>query len=225
MRITNQMLARTAQKSGIPLQQCTLLDIMNRESSGEDLLSSIGKTNKANAYLQRVSSKQNKQLEASADALSCYAEKICRTGEESLFGQAEKTGDTSGIVSNIEDMADAYNKTLKYLKESDSALNEFYLQELQSSVLEQTETLATVGITCKKDGSLNIDKDSLKAAGIDDLKAVFQSTSGFMEKIGYISGRVAENAKAAGESLLSGYGSTGAESIRSFTESMYDFWG
>lgn len=225
MRITNQMLAKTAQKSGIPLPQHTLLDIMNQESSGEDLLSSPGKTTKANSYLKKVSSKQNKQLKTSADALNCYAEKLCKEGENSLFGQAEKTGNTSGLVSHIEELADSYNKTMKYLKDSDSALNEFYLQELQSSVEEQEKALEAVGITRKKDGSLNIDKDTLKTANIDDLKAIFSGTSGFMAKVGYISGRVAENAKAMDESLFCGYGSNGAERLKSFSESMYNFWG
>lgn len=35
MRITTQMLAHSAAKSGIPFQQTTLLDILNKKSSEE----------------------------------------------------------------------------------------------------------------------------------------------------------------------------------------------
>ena len=38
MRITTQMLAHSAAKSGIPFQQTTLLDILNKKSSFSGLL-------------------------------------------------------------------------------------------------------------------------------------------------------------------------------------------
>lgn len=53
MRITNQMLALTAQKSGISLQPNTLLDIMNKKQSvSSDLISSLGNTKNTNSLLQ-----------------------------------------------------------------------------------------------------------------------------------------------------------------------------
>lgn len=225
MRITNQMLARTAKESGIPLQQNSLLNIMSKKDSPVNLLSSLDSTGTNNSLLQNINSKSNKKLEAAAENLSSLATKLYGQGEDSLFAKAEETGDTSELVSYIEEMADAYNETLKHLEKSDSPLNDFYSEELKSYVAEQSGALQAIGITTKKDGGLSIQKDILENAGIDSLKAVFGSSAGFIEKVGYVSGRVAENAAAMDASLLNSYDATGAESMSSFLESMYDFWG
>lgn len=226
MRITNQMLARTAQKSGIPIQQNSLLNIMNKKSSSSsDLLSSLGNTSQTNSLLQNLNHKDNKQLEVAAESLSSYASKLFEEGEGSLFGKAEASGDTSELVKQISNMADAYNKTVKYLKSSDSPLNRFYLQELQSYVSDHSEAMKEVGVTRNNDGSLSVNRDTLSAAGIDALKAAFGSASGFSEKVGYVSGRVAENAAALDDSILSGYNSSGKEALSSFAKNMYNFWG
>lgn len=226
MRITNQMLARTAQKSGIPLQQNSLLDIMNKKSSSSsELISSLGNTKNTNSLLQKLSQKDNKQLAAAAESLGSYASNLLGEGEGSLFAKAEAFGDTSELVKQISGMADAYNKTVKYLKNSDSPLNRFYLQELKSYVTDHSEAMKKAGVTRNSDGSLSVNQDTLSAAGIDVLKEAFGSTSGFSEKVGYVSGRVAENASALDHSILSGYNSSGKEALNSFTKNMYNFWG
>lgn len=188
-------------------------------------MSSLGNTKKANSALQGISRKNNRQLEASAQSLKDIAEKLSAEGEKSLFEKAKKTGDTSEIVASAEKMAESYNKTLKYLKGSDSSLNKFYLQELQSYTGQQSGVLKAVGITKNSDGSLSIQKETLTNADVDSLMAAFGSASGFSEKIGYVSGRVAENAAAWDTSYLSGYSNTGKEYYNAFAKGMYDFWG
>ncbi len=227
MRITNQMIARAAIKSGLPVHQNTLLNYMGYDNTqtANSLLSSLGNTKKANSALQGISRKNNRQLEASAQSLKDIAEKLSAEGEKSLFEKAKKTGDTSEIVASAEKMAESYNKTLKYLKGSDSSLNKFYLQELQSYTGQQSGVLKAVGITKNSDGSLSIQKETLTNADVDSLMAAFGSASGFSEKIGYVSGRVAENAAAWDTSYLSGYSNTGKEYYNAFAKGMYDFWG
>lgn len=226
MRITNQMLARTAAKSGIPLQQNTLLDIMNKKkSSSDDWFSSIGNTEKTNPLLQAQTTKNSKQLESAAESLSEYAAKLYEEGEGSLFGEAEATGDTSKLIETITNMADSYNKTVKYLKQSDSMLNKFYLQELQGYVSENKKAMEKAGVTLNKDGSLHVAADALKAADLDTLRAAFGSGSDFAEKTSYVGGRVAENAQAAQESLTGTYGSNGKEYLNAIAQNKYNFWG
>lgn len=226
MRITNQMLALTAQKSGISLQPNTLLDIMNKKQSvSSDLISSLGNTKNTNSLLQKLNQKDDKQLAASAESLGSYMSSLQEEGEDSLFGKAEKSGDTSELVKQISNMKDAYNKTVKYLKNSDSPLNHFYMQELKSYVSDNAEALKAVGVTRNNDGSLSINQDTLSAAGVDELKAAFGSGSGFSEKVGYVSGRISENVSAVSNSILSGYNSSGREALNAFSKNMYNFWG
>ena len=227
MRITNQMLARASARSGLPLQSASLLNYVNNinKTGSQNLLSSIGNTSQTNSLLRSITKKNSRQLETSAENLSSFASKLSDSGENSLFAKAEQTGDTSEIVSAAEEMAAAYNKTIKYLKESDSTLNKFYLQELSGYVTGYSEALKAAGITAGKDGSLSIQKDTLKNADLESLKKAFGSASGFSEKIGFVGGRVAQNAAALSSASLNGYSNTGMELYNAFAKSMYDFWG
>ncbi len=64
MRITNQMMQNTAKRTGIPLQQNTLLDIMNKSSSSTGgMLPSVGTTKSStNAFLEKINSESRKEL-------------------------------------------------------------------------------------------------------------------------------------------------------------------
>lgn len=225
MRITNQMLARTSQKTGIPLQKNTLLDIMNKSSSSPgSLFSPVDRNGSTNSYLQKVNSQNSKELKEAAEELSGYASKLHEEGADSLFAKAAASGNTSEVVSNIMGLANSYNKTLRYLNGSDSALNKFYMQELKGYVSDHTDALRKVGVTRSKDGSLKVLEDTLKTADLDSLKEAFGSASGLSEKVGYVSGRVSENAYSSA-SILGGYNSDGLDYWNSFTKNMYDFWG
>lgn len=223
MRITNQMMARTAAKTGIPLQQNTLLDIMNKKSNSVgSMVSPAGNTN---SFLQKLNGKSSTELKKAAENLEDYVSKLNDDGKDSLFAKAEASGDTSELAAHITGMAEAYNKTLKYLGSSDSALNKFYGQELKNYASDHASALQAVGVTRNRDGSLSIQKDVLKAADIDSLKAAFGSTSGFSDKVGYVAGRTAENAYAASASILGGYDKNGTDYWNSFAKNMYNFWG
>ena len=175
MRITNQMMARASAKSGIPLQQTSMLNyLQNMNKTGsQTLLSSLGNTTQTNSLLRSISKKNSLQLESSAESLSDYAAKLAGNGDDSLFAKAEQSGDTSEIIATAERMAESYNKTIKSLKNSDSTLNKFYLQELSGYTAGQSDALKAVGITRNKDGSLSIQKDTLKSADLDSLKKAF----------------------------------------------------
>lgn len=223
MRITNQMMARTAAKTGIPLQQNSLLDIMNKKPASVGSLTP--KTGDTNSFLQKLNNKSSAQLKDAAESLSDYISKLYDDGKDSLFAKAEASGDTSELVEHITGMTDAYNKTLKYLGGSDSALNKFYAQELKNYASDHADALKAAGVIRNKDGSLSVQKDVLGSADPDVLKAAFGSGSGFSDKVGYVVGRTAENASAASASILGGYDRNGMDFWNSFTKNMYNFWG
>ena len=73
MRITNQMLAKSAAKSGISLQGTSLLNILNHKSSS-GLLGSIG--NNTSTSASKILKKSNySKLEDLSEKLNKYAEK------------------------------------------------------------------------------------------------------------------------------------------------------
>ena len=197
MRITNQMLAKTAAKSGIPLQQNSLLNIMTKQYQSEEngLLSKIGKKKDDDltfAALQQLKNRKNEKLQKHADSLNEFATKLNAAGEDSLFGKAEKSESTEEIVTNVSD---------------------------------HREALSAAGVTAGADGKLVIDEEKLKNADLETLKKAFGSTSGFTDKVGFIAGRVSENASASEYAFLNQYNEKGIANLESYVANHYNFWG
>lgn len=222
MRFTNQMMARTAVRAGMQFPQNSLLNSTNRKSSAGSLFtSSINKargTKGANAYLSARNRQNSAQLKSSAESLSDYASKL----SESL-ADAKETNQKTEAVSDITNMADAYNKTLQYLKSSDSILDQYYYQELKNSVSGNSAALRAVGIGVGKDGKLQIQKGALSAAGTDSLEKAFSPA--FVDRISYVGAKVAENATSSAASILGGYNKYGTQWWNSLQNQGFQFWG
>lgn len=213
MRITTQMLAETARKSGIPINQTTLLDVMNHEDSSGDLLSGANKNSNnlygASATANRLQKDSYQKLEKSADSLKDCASKLSDAGMSSLFQKAEENQDTKELTAEIEKMVDYYNQTLEQLKKAGGAMNEFYREELKNLAGGNAEALEAAGITQEKDGSLKVDLKVLEKADLDCLKKAVGNASDFIKKVEYVSGRVSANASANADSLSSQYNADG----------------
>lgn len=230
MRVTNQMIAKTALKSGIPLQQNSLLNIMTKQYQSEEngLLSKIGKSRDddlTSAALKKLKSQKTEKLQKHASSLSEFASKLNASGEDSLFATAAKNESTEDIVTNVQGMVDAYNNTFDQLKKNDGELNKFYLEEMQSYVSGHKDALSAAGVTAGADGKLVIDGEKLKNADLETLEKAFGSTSGFTDKLGYIGGRVAENATASDYAYLNQYNEKGLSNLESYVANRYNFWG
>lgn len=230
MRITNQIMANTSKKSGIPLQQNSLLNIMTKQYQSEDdsLISHIGKKKDddlTSAMLKQLKDRKNEKLEKHADSLSEFATKLNAAGEDSLFGKAQASQSTEDIVKNVQGMVDAYNNTLDQLKSTEGELNKFYMDELKTYVSDHKEALSAAGVTADKDGKLAIDNEKLKNADLETLEKAFGSSSGFTDKLGFVAGRVAENATASEYAYLNQYNEKGLSNLESYVANRYNFWG
>ena len=128
MRITTQMLAHSAAKSGIPFQQTTLLDILNKKSSFSGLLNGVNASADATAIAKK---KNYSKLEDISGNLNGYASSLVATDKNSIYDRAKESGSTKDIVSSAKKMVESYNATLKQLRETGDTLNEFYRQQLK----------------------------------------------------------------------------------------------
>ena len=117
MRITTQMLANSAAKSGIPIQRTSLLDIINNKSS-QNLLGTIGKSmNTTSTGATDILRKNNyAKLEDLSEKLSQSASKLAGSDKDSIYDKAKESGDTTDILSDVNKMVEAYNATMKQLK-------------------------------------------------------------------------------------------------------------
>ena len=213
MRITTQMLAHSAAKSGIPFQQTTLLDILNKKSSFSGLLNGVNASADATAIAKK---KNYSKLEDISGNLNGYASSLVATDKNSIYDRAKESGSTKDIVSSAKKMVESYNATLKQLRETGDTLNEFYRQQLKDIPAGDKEALKSIGITQAKDGSLSIDEKVLQSADAD---------TGLASKISFVSGRISQNAASNVVSTSSQYTSNGSSLLSALETSKYDFWG
>lgn len=232
MRITTKMIADTAAKTGIPIHQTTLLDVINSEENAGSLLSGVknnasGLTGLSQSSLlsNRVKKDSYQELENTAESLKTCAEKLRDAGEDSLFAKVAESKDTNELTAEIEKMAAAYNQTLEQLDEVGGAMNHFYAQELEKLAAGNKEALEAVGITQGKDGKLSVDSKLLQSADLESLRRAVGSASDFMSKAAYVSERVSANASANIDSLSSQYNSDGYLFSGLSGTNHFDYWG
>lgn len=226
MRITNQMLANSAAKSGIPIQRTSLLDIINNKSS-QSLLRNTGKSmNTASTGAMDILRKNNyEKLEDLSEKLKQSAEKLVGTDKDSAYDKAKESGDTKDILSDVNKMVEAYNATMKQLKTTGGTMNEFYRSQLKNIPAGSREALESIGITQAKDGSLSVDEKVLRSADADTLKEVLGGENGFTSRISLLGEHISKNASENVVSASNRYGSNGATYMEAFEANKYNFFG
>ena len=206
MRITTQMLANSAAKSGIPIQRTSLLDIINNKSS-QNLLGTIGKSmNTTSTGATDILRKNNyAKLEDLSEKLSQSASKLAGSDKDS--------------------MVEAYNATMKQLKTTGGIMNEFYQQQLKNIPAGSKESLESIGISQAKDGSLIVDEKVFRNADADTLQKVLGGENGIASKIGFLGEHINKNASENVVSASNRYGSNGATYMEAFEANKYNFFG
>ena len=219
MRITTQMLNKTAQDAGMPIHNHSLLDYVKggNASTRVDLSSrTSGKWTKA----QKTAFE--KQAEA-ASRLGIQSKKFTAEEEDSLFAKAASTGDTTELCTETEMLAKRYNELLADMKNTSGTLNEFYKKSLKDLTYEYREDLENLGITISKEGELAIDKEKLKNASLEMYEKVLGEKSIFPKQLSFLSSRIMDHASANLENLSGSYLPNG-NTTSSYTNT-YDFRG
>ncbi len=225
MRVTTQMLNETAKRTGIPVNQTSLLNYINNEesSSGSNrLLEALNK----NSKVSTATTANSKKLQKEADSLREQAEKFVAKDADgkSFFDKIKESGETDELYKNVESYVKKYNSMLSGLEKAPGVLNEYYLQMLKSAASESSKSLEGIGIAVGKDGALSIDEEKLKAASVHDIEAIFGTSGTLSSKTGFLAGRVADNAEADLQSATSQYDASG-NLFSQQVANRYDFLG
>lgn len=218
MRVTNQMLNESARRAGTPVNGHSLLDYVNggnHNTVSDRLLGNKG--------IDKAEKTKYEKQEKAAGELDTIAQKLSESGKDSIWEKVRESGDTSEITKKAQELVEKYNHLLESTKGTSGALNEFYRRSLKELPSQHTEELAKIGITSKKDGSLEIDQEKLKGASLEQLEKVFGKDSSLTSRISYISSRIADNAGANLENLSGSYLPDGNTTSSHLNK--YDFWG
>lgn len=220
MRITTQMLYESARKAGRPINNNSLLNYINNDSSQLSVMNAL---NKNHNVVDTEKRSNYEKLEKAAEQLFQKAEVFSTEGENSIFAKAKESGSNQQIYDAAEALVENYNNTIKTLKTGSGALNDFYRQMLQETATENSEALKNIGITIAKDGTAVIDQEKMKTADIDSLEKALGPNGNFSKKVAFLAERIADHAEANAESLTSQYNSSG--NLYSAMSGKYDFWG
>lgn len=220
MRITTQMLNETAKRTGIAVNNTSLLNYVNKKDDNS-LLSSLQKS--ASCKTDMLQKKSYEKLGAAADALEEAAKALSSEKEDNLFAKAKESGSNAELIKCIKTLIEKYNETRKQLGNNPSSINTCYNQMLSQLASKNSEDLSAVGITVEKDGSMTADENKLSAASTDVLEDLFGADSEFIKKLEYLSSHVADNVEAEIESLGNQYGQD-ANAFSSYISSKCDWW-
>lgn len=219
MRVTTQMLNESARKAGLPINNTSLLNYIKNEGTGNTLLDALNKSNETS-----VKKGGYEKIDKEADLLMQAANNLLQDGENSLFEQAKTSGDYHKVYDGIENLFERYNGTLKALKATSNTMNDFYRQMMLEASAETKESLSGVGVTFAKDGTAKVDMEKIKATDFETLEGLFGKDSDFVNKIGFLSAKVSDNAEANIKSLNSAYNASG-NIYAAMGNSKFDFWG
>ena len=164
------------------------------------------------------------QVKAGAEGVREHAENLSKTGDDSLFGKAEASGNTKDVVYEINRFVDDYNSMLTNMKKVGGSIQNIYAKQFATQTVIHKEELSKIGITASKDGSLSVDQNVLKEAGIDDMKKVFQGTSSFAGQASvksiYVESSAVSNLSANPYTSYNRYGTYGNSSYSGYSSSI-----
>lgn len=222
MRITTHMLNETAKRTGIPINQTSILSYINDESSsgGDTLLDALNKNKDKKVSSAMIAN--YKKTEKAAQSLKEHTDKLAATGDESFWEKIKESGGSDEAYAAVETYVERYNSTLSSLKKSTNVLDQYYSDMLKEAASDNREQLEKIGITIGNDGKLSIDKEKLNASSVEDIQNVFTGEDGLASKTSFLADRIANNAKAGMESTSNQYNGQG--SVYSQYASQFDFW-
>lgn len=199
MRITNHMLNESARKTGLPINNTSLLSLVN---CGNNFRYDI--PNKKTIAADVESKKKYEKLDKAADKLTSASDVLLQEGDKSLFAKKETDSDKAKIYDGIKNFVKEYNDSLKELKNVSGVMNDFYRDMMVEASGTVKDKMKEIGISFAKDGTASIDMDKLKASDMQSVENLFGNKSEFINKVKFISTRISNNA----ETNIKSYGNT-----------------
>lgn len=86
-------------------------------------------------------------------------------------------------VSEAASMIEDYNQMVRSMKNEGGRVNELYLDQIGNYFRNAKTDLEAMGITQNKDGTLEINYETLKTADAKKLKEIFCSSNGFADRV------------------------------------------
>ena len=219
MKIPNKIYAsinraRTARLA----KQKTLSSRMKKTTTAKSSASKTSGAARTQAYLSRLTGNNNSsvieklaqnssdqlfytRMQTAAGQVKSSAEKLLKTGENSIFEQEDTAKAKEQAVEEIKNFVNDYNILMGRLNSSSDATDSTYRKKLQDIAAAGKKELEKVGITIGKNGTLSLDDKKLKEAELSDEKSLFYTKGCLGEKVKTVSDLVYKHAKEKVQTL------------------------
>lgn len=218
MRIPTQTMNETAKRAHLPLGNTSLLNYINNNDSG-----SIVASRSKNPGMEMLSGSLFQRLEKNANELSQSAKKL-QEKEESIFDRARESGSKEELADEISRFAKYFNSSMTSATGTNSSLNAYYRKMMAQAALEHRDKLDAVGVSVMEDGMLDVNKDRLGRADVDQIERVFGASSDFMRQVSALAQKLSDNAGAGAASFASQYSAAGSP-YSAYTANQYNYFG
>lgn len=218
MRIATQTLNETAKRAHLPLGNTSLLNYINNNNSGA-IVGSRGK----NPGMELLSSNLFQRLEKNANELSRSADKLSEK-ESSVFDDARESGSNEKLTEEIDRFAKYFNSSMASATGTGSTLNVYYRRMMAQAAIEHRQELDAIGVSVMEDGMLDVNKDRLGRADVDQIERVFGAGSGFMRQVTTLAQKLSDNAGAGAASFGNQYSAAGTPAS-AYMANNYDYFG
>ena len=148
-------------------------------------------TNKKTALTSEETKAYN-AVQSSTDALKESADKLMKTGTNSVFAQKDITTkdengvestvkgyDRNGIYSAVNSFVTNYNSVIQAVDKTDSDTIGRRTASMMNSTNSNLKSLLAIGISVNSDGTLSLDKDTFMEADMSTAKSLFNGTGSY----------------------------------------------
>lgn len=206
--------ARTARLA----KQKTLSSRMKTTTTAKSSASGTSAAARTQSYLNRLTGNNNSsvieklaqnssdqlfytRMQTAADRLNGSAERLLKTGADSVFEQEDTAKAKEQATEEIKNFVNDYNIMMGRLNSSSDNTDTTYRKKLQDIVTAGKKELEKVGITIGKNGTLSLDDKKLKEAELSDEKELFYTKGCLGEKVKTVSELVYKHAKEKVQTL------------------------
>ncbi len=178
----------------------------------------------------KESAKSNTAISTDAKALKSSADALIATGSNSVFhkkemkdenGNTKTNYDYDAIYKAVKGFADSYNNLISSAGDSDSNSILRKTLAITNGTKKNVNLLSQVGVSIGEDNKLTVDEKTLKAASMNDMKALFNGVGSYAYNVSSTASMI--NSTATNEiQKLNTYTSTGAYSYSASIGRNYD---
>lgn len=196
-----------------------------KDSSGNSVSSSSSSTSTS-----KDSAKTLTSIQSAADKLSETADKLRKTGSDSVFNKSQVKDsegnvsygyDTDKIYKAVNEFVDSYNDMLDKGSESDTNRILRKTKSLVNLTKANSKMLSDVGITIGADNKLSIDEKTFKNADMNKVKSLFQTSGGYGYQTSMQANMIESYAKSETEKANT-YGKNGMYTYNYSTGELYN---